>query len=927
MISAFATVHARSPEGGAGGSLINLTTNPGAAPGEPWEDVLGGVTVLQQAVGPVAMNCLGCLVLYCALRQSGWGNKAWYLTLYSSAVTSVVGVYFGWMLFCHGFQEVFSMESALTRGVAWFFLAYCLMDLITGRADYRSDMEYDSGTWHHICYVFILIVLLAGGHTAIFAACLVEEIPTLYLSVTRVNRKNELPLAFACLFFTTRLVFHAVAAYAVLEVSVTFFLIALALLRQHMLWFGKWWSSHGMQAHVQMTLYKKLGLLGGMVVVQICTHVWLLTNHLARGEIRAALTTEVFHICACLYFTVELLKIVQGSYRKGFIHGAIEEWSIIYNVSWEDPAIEIEALGFNEEDVVLTISSAGCNVLDYLVEGVKHVVAADLNVAQLAMLDLKLAGIKTLTHEQFFALWGRSDNWVFEEVYHSVLRPHLRREESKEFWDKNGTSLFENNIMFAGTSGLMAKLFNITAQLTGAAALLQRRTKPAGKNKLTEKVIDACSYIVSRPWLNSWLAPLGGIPDQQLALMSSRPDKVLARFKEIVQTRMWQADNYFYYGYLVGVFSQDCCPRYMSKEHFHKLQDRIDRVTLCHGTFADAAKLRNDFTVLSLLDAMDWMPTEVIADTLAQLIPQVNRPKCRIFWRSLADYVHSPVLAHLEVKEVEIYDRVGWYLSQWVATVPEHYNPTALAAKPQTQVLSNTLLQDAKVAAILVAYGISSKEKDAAKFYAAQGELYDGFRESMLKDRDTLLRWAVPWTQPIKTWVSVGCGTARDVEFVVEQAKQWNTKIFLCDLSPALLKMARARVDRLGLQAQTTFVEGDITKPEIQRLLPSEGCDLVTCSYCVTMIPDWLAALQSMKSMLRVGGLVGIVDFTSRAEDGRAERFLRWWFAHDGVWFNRGHLEWLQKNFATAWVEEGSNRMPYTPLRPAHYVFVGRRES
>ena len=57
--------------------------------------------------------------------------------------------------------------------------------------------------------------------------------------------------------------------------------------------------------------------------------------------------------------------------------------------------------------MVLTISSAGCNVLDYLLEKPKHITAVDLNEAQLAVLDLKLACVAAkMPQHDFFALWG-----------------------------------------------------------------------------------------------------------------------------------------------------------------------------------------------------------------------------------------------------------------------------------------------------------------------------------------------------------------------------------------------------------------------------------------------------------------------------------------------------------------------------------------
>ena len=46
-------------------------------------------------------------------------------------------------------------------------------------------------------------------------------------------------------------------------------------------------------------------------------------------------------------------------------------------------------------------------MLDYLLEKPKHITAVDLNEAQLAVLDLKLACVAAkMPQRDFFALWG-----------------------------------------------------------------------------------------------------------------------------------------------------------------------------------------------------------------------------------------------------------------------------------------------------------------------------------------------------------------------------------------------------------------------------------------------------------------------------------------------------------------------------------------
>jgi S-adenosylmethionine-diacylglycerol 3-amino-3-carboxypropyl transferase len=48
---------------------------------------------------------------------------------------------------------------------------------------------------------------------------------------------------------------------------------------------------------------------------------------------------------------------------------AIHSSSLIYNACWEDPRLDRRMLGLGEGSRVVMITSAGCNALDYLLDG------------------------------------------------------------------------------------------------------------------------------------------------------------------------------------------------------------------------------------------------------------------------------------------------------------------------------------------------------------------------------------------------------------------------------------------------------------------------------------------------------------------------------------------------------------------------------
>lgn len=267
-----------------------------------------------------------------------------------------------------------------------------------------------------------------------------------------------------------------------------------------------------------------------------------------------------------------------------------------------------------------------------------------------------------------------------------------------------------------------------------------------------------------------------------------------------------------YYAYALGEWTDTCCPRYLKPENFDQLRQnaREGRVVLHHGGLASAVKLRDDFTIASLLDSMDWMSDESIAGLMSEIVPRMADGGA-IFWRSFSTKVHSPVLAQLHPTLVPQYDLVGWYLSQWLARVHRpapHFDIYLLPGTAYKPV--STVVSDAHVMLQMALHALRPV-KDVKAFYRAQGPSYDGFREALLPGRERLMRFVLPWHLAPARWLSVGCGTARDVEYALGALLHCKTKLTLLDLSEELLEIARDRVVRLGLTDRVTFVSTDIT--------------------------------------------------------------------------------------------------------------------
>ena len=96
--------------------------------------------------------------------------------------------------------------------------------------------------------------------------------------------------------------------------------------------------------------------------------------------------------------------MIRGLQERLF--GLIHENRLIYNTCWEDPRLDRDLLGLSPESTVVAITSAGCNVLDYLLDGPAAIHAVDVNFRQNAVLSLKMALFEAGDFRTLFSLFG-----------------------------------------------------------------------------------------------------------------------------------------------------------------------------------------------------------------------------------------------------------------------------------------------------------------------------------------------------------------------------------------------------------------------------------------------------------------------------------------------------------------------------------------
>ncbi len=331
------------------------------------------------------------------------------------------------------------------------------------------------------------------------------------------------------------------------------------------------------------------------------------------------------------------------------VFGALYANSLVYNTCWEDPAVDRQALQLQAGDNLLAITSAGCNVLDYALAGVASIDAVDANPRQTALLELKLAGIRGLEYEDFFALFGRGYHARAHDLYRDALRPQLS-EFACSFWDKK-MGWFASpagSFYYHGLSGVVARSFRtylrVRPVLSKAVHALLDIQNPVEQKSLYNERISPLLWGRGMNWALSrqLTMTLLGVPyPQRREVQAQHQDGVAGFIREAIEyvfCELPARNNYFWSVYVRGHYTAGCCPEYLKFENFHKLKNGRAEIIRPH-TCTITEFLQNNNKPLNkfvLLDHMDWMasyyPEALIEEW--QWILKRAVPGARLIFRS-----------------------------------------------------------------------------------------------------------------------------------------------------------------------------------------------------------------------------------------------------------------------------------------------------
>lgn len=343
-----------------------------------------------------------------------------------------------------------------------------------------------------------------------------------------------------------------------------------------------------------------------------------------------------------------------------------------YAQCWEDADVLVEGLDVRPGDTCLSIASAGENSLSLLARGAGRVVAVDLNPAQLAAVDLRVAGFRALEHGEVLELIGSRPSTRRDALY-ARCRPAMTR-ASRAWWDARpdavragvgGAGKFERYFALFRTWVLPLVHGRGTVE-----ALLTPRGR-AGRERFYAERWDTWRWrLLFRAFFSEFLlGRLGRDPSFFRYVEGSVADHLRGRVRHALVELEPYANPYMTW-ILTGTH-RDALPHALRAEHFDAIREALDAGRLeLHCESLEALMDRGVVAGLdraNLSNIFEYMSPENATALLGRLC-DASRPGARLaYWNMMvprrgAEYLPGRLRALGEVsRDCFLRDKAFFY--------------------------------------------------------------------------------------------------------------------------------------------------------------------------------------------------------------------------------------------------------------------------
>ena len=354
----------------------------------------------------------------------------------------------------------------------------------------------------------------------------------------------------------------------------------------------------------------------------------------------------------------------------------------VYSEVMEDYDVISQHLNISSEDVVLSISSAGDNVLNAAMDGPRLVLAVDISQAQVTFGRLKTEMIRHCDWSEFASLMGAKD--TSPSVRAALLERGLERLGWAVEWKDNFRDRYaEGGLVETGALPEFLEGFRAgIAGCVGEAILreilnensLRQRESLWAQHFDTEQLRSFLNCALKEENIADAFIPSWAFDQMLEGNFAKYYYKVMRRL--IVDNNPTQ--NPFLHRMLLGSFPKWELPRYMLENNFEKLRCSTETISWhCCDVLTLLRTLPDSYvSVINMSNVLDWYVDNAY-DHMWSELSRVAKRGARLFLRSFVASRELPRREHGRWctdqslnTELFVNDKVGYFsrCERWIHT-------------------------------------------------------------------------------------------------------------------------------------------------------------------------------------------------------------------------------------------------------------------
>jgi S-adenosylmethionine-diacylglycerol 3-amino-3-carboxypropyl transferase len=311
---------------------------------------------------------------------------------------------------------------------------------------------------------------------------------------------------------------------------------------------------------------------------------------------------------------------------------------IRYANCWEDADVLIAALELNSDSSVMSIASAGDNCFSLASKGADKVIAFDISLVQLHLVELKSEAIRQMNREEYMRFVGmRADESRLNR--YTTLRPNLSK-ACQNYWDGQQDAL-QMGVIHAGKFEQYFQTFvKDYLPTVHAQAVVDGLLKPKSEDEqhtYYDEVwhTEEWEKLYRNYFGEKTLGDKGRDPEFLKHVVGSVAEMNLRRATKHLRTATAQR-NYFLHYILNNQFERDL-PHYVREENYADVKANIDRIVLHHGLMDSALIAHPNCSHFNLSDIFEYMD-EALFELVGNQILERSAPGVKIaYWNLLIE--------------------------------------------------------------------------------------------------------------------------------------------------------------------------------------------------------------------------------------------------------------------------------------------------